>query len=234
MTDETEPARYFADISRELVAVPSVGAVLEVLVHAAVEVVGCDHVSISHRKGRALVSAASDDDVGPLLDAAQTDRDEGPCLDAIRLGQPMVSADLANDPRWPAYGPRAFEVAGIRSSYASDLRDAGGRILGALNLFDTRLGFFGSDPQQEARIAILATHTAAALHASLEREQLRAALESRDLIGQAKGILMTRSGVDASSAFDLLVAESQRTNVKLHEVARRLIDRQVHEGPPSP
>ena len=49
--------------------------------------------------------------------------------------------------------------------------------------------------------------------------QLQAALESRDVIGQAKGILMARQGLSADEAFDVLRRASQRTNRKLRDVA---------------
>ena len=53
---------------------------------------------------------------------------------------------------------------------------------------------------------------------------MEAALRTRDLIGQAKGLLMARSGVDEDAAFQMLVSASQRMNVKLAEVARRLVE----------
>lgn len=64
-------------------------------------------------------------------------------------------------------------------------------------------------------------------HAALQREndQLREALTSRPEIEQAKGILMAVHGCDATAAFGMLVHESQIKNVKLHEVALRLLDR---------
>lgn len=52
---------------------------------------------------------------------------------------------------------------------------------------------------------------------------LREALTSRDLIGQAKGILMASEGVSADEAFDILRRASQRMNVKLRDVAAQLV-----------
>ena len=73
---------------------------------------------------------------------------------------------------------------------------------------------------------------AAKVHADLDRarvmaqkiEQLHHALESRDIIGQAKGMLMERFHVDAAAAFDLLVSLSQRSNIPLADIARKLVE----------
>lgn len=53
--------------------------------------------------------------------------------------------------------------------------------------------------------------------------QLLQAIETRDLIGQAKGVLMGRYHIDADEAFERLVAESQRRSVRLTTVARRVV-----------
>jgi hypothetical protein len=197
---------------------------MTVVVEVAAEVVdGCDHVSLSHLRNGELRSASSNDDIGPILDAIQTETDEGPCLDAIRVGGVQVADDLADDPRWPAYGPRAVSETSVVSSLATQLHD-GSRAVGALNLFADRPAAFTPDPARDATIALLAAHATPAMAAALRHENALASIESRDLIGQAKGMLMARSGVDADAAFDLLVRASQRMNVKLVEVARRVID----------
>ena len=73
---------------------------------------------------------------------------------------------------------------------------------------------------EQARILLA---NAQAFARSEERnEQLREALASRDVIGQAKGILMEREGVSADQAFDILRRASQRSNVKLRELSEQL------------
>jgi GAF domain-containing protein len=221
--DERTLAQYFAELSRRLLEVESVRETMLVLVNAAVEAVeDCDHASISHLHGKSLVSAASSDRIGEILDGIQTGAGEGPCLDAIRTNEVTVAEDLERDPRWPTYGPRAVESTSIRSSLGYPLHD-GRRTIGALNLFSEVTGGFGQDPEQEAVIAILAAHSTAALASALHREGMEAALENRDLIGQAKGMLMARSGVDDEQAFEILRRASQRTNVKVADLARRLV-----------
>ena len=77
---------------------------------------------------------------------------------------------------------------------------------------------------------IFATHTALAWNMLRRDEQFRSALASRDVIGQAKGMLMERFGIDAVRAFDLLKRLSQDSNTPLHEVAERLTSSGRHSA----
>lgn len=231
MVDDAELVRYFADLAGRLMAVDTVDGTMRGIVDAAVELIeGCDHASISHMRGETLVSASSNDDIGIQLDGIQTGADEGPCLDAIRIGEIFHAADLAHDDRWPTYGPRAVEASGVESSVAFPLHD-GTRVVGALNLFSDEVGGLEGNADSDAVAAILAAHATPALVAALFREDMQAALASRDVIGQAKGILMARSGIDDVAAFEMLKKASQRMQVKLAEVARRLVAGELGDPP---
>jgi GAF domain-containing protein len=96
--------------------------------------------------------------------------------------------------------------------------------MGALNLYSRQKAAF--DVEDRAVGSIFAAHAAVALSAARQQEQLEQAIQTRDLIGQAKGILMARQHVSADEAFEMLRRGSQRLNLKLREVAR-----QVAEGP---
>jgi AmiR/NasT family two-component response regulator len=72
--------------------------------------------------------------------------------------------------------------------------------------------------------SILAAHAAAAILANRESQQLQAALLSRDVIGQAKGILMERFDLDAVGAFEMLRKLSQQMNVRLAEIAKQVVE----------
>ncbi len=76
---------------------------------------------------------------------------------------------------------------------------------------------------------LFTAHVSIAVDSAAEREQLTEAMRTRDLIGQATGILMERMDVDAAGAFDSLVKASQRENVKLRDLARRIVD--AHNAP---
>ena len=229
--DGQDLATYFARMAQQLSGVRSVEDTLKLLVTTAVELIdGCDHASISYLDQKVLRSASSNDDIGPTLDALQTETQEGPCMDTIRDGGLLVTGDLRSDERWPEYGPRAAAATGVVSSMGVELLH-GGRRVGALNLFAERPDAFAPDGQRDAIIALLASHAGPALAAALAREDFERALASRDLIGQAKGILMARSGVDADAAYEMLSSASQRMNVKLVEVAQRLVDGTLTDPP---
>ena len=95
--------------------------------------------------------------------------------------------------------------------------------MGALNLFGTKPDVFTAE--NEAIGAMLATHAATALIADDERLQFQSALASRDIIGQAKGMIMERFDVDAVRAFELLRKLSQNSNTRLASVAEELVSR---------
>jgi AmiR/NasT family two-component response regulator len=95
--------------------------------------------------------------------------------------------------------------------------------MGALNLFGSRPGAFGHE--DEALGAMLATHAAFALMAQNKERQFQSALASRDIIGQAKGMIMERFKVDSVRAFQLLTAMSQNSNTRVVEVAAEIVER---------
>jgi GAF domain-containing protein len=161
------------------------------------------------------------------LDEVQYKEDEGPCLEAY-AERAVVNVSLADDrsQRWPAFRDAA-EAHGIRSILSVPLV-AGDRAFGALNVYSREPAAF--DGIEVATASLLAAQAAAVLanavafaDASALNAQLRDALESRDLIGQAKGILMERESCDAEAAFTILRRASQRTNRKLREVAAELV-----------
>lgn len=92
-----------------------------------------------------------------------------------------------------------------------------GRDLGALNLHSTHGDAFGNESEQIG--LLFAAHAAVALADVQTDEHLHTALTHRDVVGQAKGILMERYKITAPAAFALLAKTSQDTNTKLYDVA---------------
>jgi hypothetical protein len=139
------------------------------------------------------------------------------------------SGDLAHDPAWPRFGPAAADLGYSSVLSTALVPDAEPpRLSGALNLYSRKTDALG-DPATRDRALLLATHASLALahteavcRAELEATQLRRALATRDVIGQAKGILMNRRGMTAEEAFDLLRRTSQDLNIKLAELAQTL------------
>ncbi|MCW2786856.1 MAG: hypothetical protein JWP74_3373, partial [Marmoricola sp.] len=126
-------------------------------------------------------------------DLLQYELGEGPCVQAAWEDDTFVSNDLASDPRWATWGPKAAAL-GFGSLLAARLA-IGGRTIGALNLYSTQTREYSDDDRATAMI--FASHAAATIMSVRERENLREAVEGRTVIGQAQGILMERFDLDA-------------------------------------
>lgn len=203
--------------------------VLQEITHAAVDVLpAVDHagVTLVRRAGQGtrradLESTAATGEVPERVDRLQHETGQGPCLDAVWEHDTMRIADLSTETRWPRFVRAVLDQTPVRSTlsiqlYVTDVE------LGALNLYSERAASFDADAVD---LGInLATHAAIALSAARRGEQFRSALASRDIIGQAKGIIMERFDVDALHAFDLLRRLSQDSNVPVVEVATKLVD----------
>lgn len=127
--------------------------------------------------------------------------------------------DFESEDRWPDFTKRAREL-GAGSMLAVQLFVEGDD-LGALNLTNERPG--GFDAQSEHVALLFATHAAVAMSGAQELERMTRALGTRDLVGQAKGVLMERFKVTGDQAFTLLVRASQDSNRKLTEIADELV-----------
>ncbi|EME58564.1 GAF and ANTAR domain-containing protein [Amycolatopsis decaplanina] len=228
-------AEQFVELTRRLLAASTPAQVLEQVVAAAYRVVpGADLVSVTLRAPDGTFhTPISTGEVAHELDQVQYRAGTGPCVDAADSGSPghVRSDDLATEKRWPD-----FSQAATRHGFTAILSTvlvpdaAPPRLPGALNIYSRRPGALDVVAQDTA--LLLATHgslalaaTSAVSRAELETSHLRRAVESRDVIGQAKGILMQRRGLTADEAFDLLRRTSQDLNVKLAEVARTLATR---------
>lgn len=216
-------ADAFADIARALLAEGDVQHTLQKICDLAVETIdGCDHAGISFLKGRKVDTPAASDDVPRKVDAIQYEVGEGPCLDAIREHEVFQTGDLGHEARWSRFAARAQRETGITSMLCFRLFIEGDT-LGALNLHSKAADAFGEESRTVG--LVFAAHAAVALSTAVHDEQMEEALQSRDLIGQAKGILMAREGINADEAFDMLRRASQRLNVKLRDVAAGIVSR---------
>ena len=189
---------------------------------AADTVPGIDYASISVTTSTGRIQTlAPTDPVAVEADELQYELRQGPCLEAV-LEQPVVQVDeLSRDLRWPDYGPRAAAMLGIGSQLAYQFR-ADPHIRGALNLYATKPHQIDADTREVG--ALFARLAAAALGWAREDETLHQALEARQLVGQAVGVLMERYRLDPDRAFSFLVRTSQNGNVKLREVAAGIVE----------
>jgi GAF domain-containing protein len=154
------------------------------------------------------------------LDALQQETGTGPCIDCSRDQVTLRVDDVAADRRWPAYARLAVSL-GVASMLCVPLA-VDDQVLGSVSLYGASpCGFEG---RHEQLASLFATHAALALADAQRTEQLRRALANRDIIGQAKGILMERHRITADAAFAMLTERSQRANRKLVAVARDLAE----------
>jgi transcriptional regulator with GAF, ATPase, and Fis domain len=168
----------------------------------------------------------------PEIDAAQYDAGRGPCLDAWRTRQ-LVRLDDMDDAMgdYPEFA-KAANAHGIMSTLSLPLV-VGERALGALNLYaGVKHGFSIEDEtigtDLSAAAAIVLANASDYRAAAQLGEQLTEAMRSRAVIEQAKGMLMAQSpNLDADAAFDLLRRASQRENMKLRDIAQRIVDRRA-------
>jgi GAF domain-containing protein len=216
-------ATSLSEVARELQEKRSPEQTLAAVVRASVDLIpGVDEASISVVIGRERVSSeAASSELPERVDALQAETGEGPCLDAVYEQQTVRVPDMRAETRWPQFARRAYE-AGALGMLSFQLYVEGDN-LGALNLYSRRAGAFTDESEHVG--LLLAAHAAVAYAGARTEEQLGHAIDHRDLIGQAKGILMERFNVDANAAFGILVKFSQQSDMKLFEIANRLVQR---------
>ena len=223
-----------SEVAVALFAPGTLEATLQHIVTLAVATVdGCDAAGVFLTENGQVTTAASSDPVVVVLDRLQIDSGEGPCLDAVAEEGTVYADDLATVDRWPQFGPAAVE-AGIRCVLAFRLS---ARRASALNLYARLPAAFGATDR--AKGLIFATLAGIALDTAEQRadeekryDNLHHALWTRELIGQAQGILMERERITGDQAFDVLRRASQHLNIKIRDIAHTLIE--TGETPPHP
>jgi transcriptional regulator with GAF, ATPase, and Fis domain len=160
------------------------------------------------------------------LDHAQFRDGEGPTVHALEHNEAVVVASIPQHAeQWTGFVGCAEEL-GVQSALAIPLA-LDGEPFAALNFYSpTEAAFAEATLEQAERAAVeaaLAVHNAEELWQSREKiDQLHRALERRDRIGQAKGVLMARLGITSEQAFEVMRLASHRRSQKLHEVAERV------------
>ncbi|WP_066285060.1 GAF and ANTAR domain-containing protein [Arthrobacter sp. B6] len=213
-------AGRLSDLARELQQEEDTDALLIDIVHAALDLI--PHVaeaSVSLVMGRRTVqSRAASGELPRKVDALQSATGQGPCIDAAYEERIVRVPDMGREDRWPDFAQAAYD-AGARSMLAFQLFVKGDS-LGALNLYGDDVNVFDQESEQVG--LLVGAHAAVAFSDAQEISQLNRAMDTRDLIGQAKGILMERFKVSSQQAFQILTRASSETNVKLRDVADHL------------
>jgi transcriptional regulator with GAF, ATPase, and Fis domain len=180
---------------------------------------------LSDQRG-ALQVVSSSTEQAHLMELFQVQTQEGPCLDCFRSSQQISAPDLSRDGRWPRFARRA-QQAGYRAVHALPLR-LRFETIGALNLFSIQPGALSPEDlrigQALADVATIGILQERAIRRrDILAEQLQAALNSRVIIEQAKGILAERGRLAPSQAFALLRSQARSNNVRLSDLARDVV-----------
>jgi GAF domain-containing protein len=214
-------AQELAEITR-LVEQDDFGATLDRFVARIVRTVpGCDRALITVR-GRGLVQTVTDTDglgFDPIM--------PGPIVEAVTFDEPRRLDDVTSDQRWPSFSAH-LAGAGFGSCVALPLSTHRRDDTAVLSLLSHQPHKF-TDIAYDV-VLLLTLHAgvmfdnAALYHDSTKLvEQLRSALRTRSLVGQAQGMLMRQFNIDADHAFDALRRSSQNSNTKLRDLSGLLI-----------
>jgi GAF domain-containing protein len=223
--EDVELAETFADVARVLMDHHDVDSTLDQICLLAVRTIdGCESAGISIAQRERVTSRSTTDDIPRIVDRIQSETQQGPCVDAIREHEVFFTGCLSQETRWPHFARRANDETGIQSILSLRLFAAENTI-GALNMYSTLVDAF--DDQDVAVGSVFAAHAAVALDNATREQDLENKAISRDVIGMAKGIIMARQQVTEAEAFDILRRASQRMNIKLRDLANRV----VHPAP---
>ena len=220
-----------------LVADVPLGETLEriaLLAREAIDPAVAVGLTLLDERGRPATAVATGDMVLPV-DQSQYDEGDGPCLDAYRE-QRLVTVDDTREvaDRWPRFSEEAV-AAGVLSTLSLPLQ-AGDEAFGAFNLYADRPDTFGRSDVDDAELfstqAGIVLANARAYWAAFDlAASLDQAMRSRAVIEQAKGKIMATNGCTPDDAFAILAKASQRENVKLRDIARRIVETPAAPGP---
>ena len=196
-------------------------ATLDAMARAAVETIGpARYAGVNLYDHGKFVPQAVAGEPPLVLDRLQQETGTGPCIDSSYDQVTIRVDDIATETRWPGYAGQALAL-GVASMLCVPLSGAEHQ-LGSVSLYATDRAAFTLADEYVARL--FASQAALALAEAHRADQMRQALSSRDIIGQAKGILMERHRITADEAFRLLSKHSQQVNRKLADVARALTE----------
>jgi GAF domain-containing protein len=229
VTEALDFTATLAEAARTINQPRSMEETLEVIADTARHSIpGFDDVGISLMRsdGKVETKAATGGLVWEL-DALQYELNEGPCVSSLREEPVIVVEHLRHAQRWPQFVPRAVKL-GLKSQMALRLYVDEDGTIGGINLYSTSSEDIESHAPHLAQV--FAAQAAVALGHAQELDQLQQALESRQAIGQAVGIIIERYKLDEHAAFNFLARLSQHSNTRLRDIAARVVADAIATG----
>ena len=217
-----------AQLGAVVLSAETLGTTVDLVTALAAEAIpGAAGAGLTLVDDRGKRSVAASNSILERADALQYRHDTGPCLTSYQQQVSVRVDDVLTDSRWPDWSAHVVQV-GMRSMLSVPLI-AAGACLGAIKVYSAEPFAFDNRSERllelfarQAAILLVNTQTLADAHRT--NLQLSEALENRNIIGQAKGILLAQGAADDGAAFAILIAASQHANSKLHAVARELVD----------
>lgn len=214
-------ALALSEVARSLHAEPDLKRTVQGIVTAVTNTVpGAEDAGVSLREGKTLRTVAATSARIRQLNETEHVLQEGPCVEAEQMHRVYRIDDMVQETRWPRFAAAAID-AGIHSMLGYRLFISG-RTLGTLDLFSSEPDAFNDDAERIGEL--FAAHAAIATIGSAEQAEWKTALNSRDVIGIAKGILMLREHLTDEEAFRLMITTSQNANIKIFDLATWLVD----------
>ncbi len=222
--DQLTPDRFLSDAPVDINKILQLTMAL-----ARIAISEAAAASVTVRRDGELFTSTYDVSIALEIDEVQYSTKQGPCVTAVtELTQQYVPSVL-EEPRWPDFAQAALE-RGMKSNLATPMVFEE-NAAGALNLYSRSEHAFREEDQRAANLiadyagGFLST-TVRFVEAQNLNEQLYEAILSREVIGEAKGILMMAEGIGPLEAFQMLRKISMDTNTPLREIARRLVETQ--------
>ena len=227
-----ELSEVLTEMGGLIVSEESIETTMQRIVDLVARVTPQAQAGITMVEGKGYRTSAASSDLVRELDDVQYALREGSCLHAIAARE-ITQVDPNHDGKWPGFS-RAVADKGVKEVIAVPLI-VRNEVLGALNLYC--VGGPGLSEHQVESLRKFAKQASVALHNSLLysqsvrlSEQLQEALDSRAVIDQAKGILIEREHVGPDEAFDMMRRASQNLNIKVREIAQRIVDESLEQG----
>jgi GAF domain-containing protein len=228
MSDQQALARVLRRFARTMAGTYDIGEVLFDLSDSIVEVLDADAAGVALLDDGAIryITATSAEAV--RAEQVQERLQRGPCLDAIRQGGAVAVTDLSGQPdRWPGYAADVGEI-GFQAVLGIPLA-LNDRQVGSLDAYSTAPRSWDDDAIAAAMVladvgAAFVLNATELVTSQRTTEQLQAALDSRVVIEQAKGVLSERLGISTGDAFHRIRVSARRQSTKVAEVCRRVID----------
>ncbi|HEX8498658.1 MAG TPA: GAF and ANTAR domain-containing protein [Actinomycetales bacterium] len=215
----------FESLAALVYASGDVRSIMQAVTEAAVDLIpGCDHATIAMLVKGQFTTAAASDDIARQVDGLEREVGDGPCVDAIIGESYQADSDIREQCQWPQLAEKVIAQTPVRGMVGYRLV-VDGQKQGALNVFSDTPGALTDESADVG--AVLAAFASMALTAALQQQradQLQAGLASNREIGKAIGLLMATHRIDADAAFQLLRSTSSRLNIKLAQVASRVVD----------